>query len=78
MAGIKIVGPQKKFRYTFMILLTLFYFTNFSSCQLKNGALGNLGKVRLPVLTLTDGIKLFGPQKKFRYTFMTLLKLFIF
>ena len=38
--------------------------------------MGNLGLVSLAVLTLTAGIKIFGPQKNLRYTFMTLLKLF--
>ena len=29
-------------------------------------ALGNLGKVRLAVLILAAGIKIFGPQKNFK------------
>ena len=35
-AGNKIFWPQKIFRYTFMTLLKLFYFMNFSSCLYKN------------------------------------------
>merc|ERR1712081_119646 len=63
-----------------MILLKLFYFMIFSSCQLKKiGAQGNLGYVRLAVLTLTAGIEIFGPKKKlFSFTFMTLIKKFYF
>ena len=45
-----------------MALLKLFYFMNFSFCQLKNRALRNLGKVSLAVLTLMAVIKNFGPQ----------------
>ena len=65
MTGIKIFGSQEIFRYRFMTLLKLFYSTNFSSCQFKNGALGNLGSVRLAILILMAGIKIFGPQENF-------------
>ena len=61
-----------------MTLLKLFYFIYFSLCPLKNGALGNLGFIRLAIVTLTAGIIIFGPQKNFRYTFMNLRKLFYF
>ena len=58
-----------------MTLLKLIYFMKFSLCQFKKWS---SGKLRLAVLTLTAGIKVFGSQKIFRYTFMTLSKLFYF
>ena len=78
MTGIEIFGPQKKFRFTFMTLLKLFILCSFPRENSKNGELGNLWLVRLAVLSLTAGIKNFGSQKNFRYTFMVVLKLFYF
>ena len=116
---LKYLGLKNIFRCTFMTLLNIFYFTNFSLCQFKKrstrklrlsqvshfdphgwhsnfwaskifqvftyypsetffilktflcvnskyGALGNLGYVRFGVLTLTAGIKIFGPLNFFQ------------
>ena len=81
MAGIEIVGPldpNKIFGIRLWPFLNFFILQTFLHVNSKNGALGNLGEVRLVVLSLTAGITTFGPQKIFRYTFMTLLKLFDF
>ena len=39
---LKFLGLKKIFRYTFMTLLKLFYFTNFSLCQFKKWSTGKL------------------------------------
>ena len=75
---LKFLGLKKFFRYTFMTLLKLFYFTNFSSCQLKKWSTGKFRFSQVSSFILMAGIKSFGPQKILRYTFMTLLKLFYF
>ena len=48
-----------------MTLLKHFILRTFLFVNSKKKALGNLGLLRLAVLTLTAGIKIFGPQKFF-------------
>ena len=63
-AGIKICGPQKKILSIHLWPLWIFFILQtFLRVNLKNGAVGKLGLVRLAVLTLMAGIKMFGPQK---------------
>ena len=61
-----------------MTQLKLFILQSVLCVISKNRALGNLGSVRLAVLTLTAELKFLGLNKNFRDTFMPLLKPFYF
>ena len=61
----KFLGLQQIFRYTLMTLLKHFILRTFLCVNSKKEALGILGLLRLAVLTLITGIKIFGPQKNF-------------